>query len=191
MWKSQSVQTFFPETHQIFFPVQSPSRFVSKSAISMSLKKILEDAKANDEKTSIQILFLWLSMAISFNLFSFGAIQILYVQAFDSEKVVENLKFSPEITDRLKRRNLHPCIMRLNWRRNCLSQSECWSRRPGLQLYVAIVQLRTAGFLFKVECRRTSSCMVYLIRPIESSQKYHETGQCDPKLLARLVPQCM
>jgi hypothetical protein len=48
MWKPQSLQTFFPGTSRIFFPVQSTSRIVSKSAVSMSLKRVLEAAKVDD-----------------------------------------------------------------------------------------------------------------------------------------------
>ena len=54
MWKAQSVQTFFPETNQIFFPVQSTSRIISKSAVSMSLKRVLEAAKVDDGNASIR-----------------------------------------------------------------------------------------------------------------------------------------
>src|SRR5579864_179066 len=54
MWRIQPVQTFFQGINQAFFPIQSTSHFISKSAISMSLKRILEEAKANDEKTSIR-----------------------------------------------------------------------------------------------------------------------------------------
>src|SRR5436189_2528511 len=52
MWKIQSVQTFFSGTNQVFFPVQSTSRILSKSAVSVSLKRVLEAAKANDENAS-------------------------------------------------------------------------------------------------------------------------------------------
>ena len=54
MWKAQTVQTFFPETHKVFFPVQSTSHIMSKSVVSMSLKRVLEAAKANDENASIR-----------------------------------------------------------------------------------------------------------------------------------------
>jgi len=54
MWKSQPVQTFFSGPNQVFFPVQSTSRIVSKSAVSTSLKRVLEAAKADDGNASIR-----------------------------------------------------------------------------------------------------------------------------------------
>ena len=47
------MQTFFPETHQVFFHIQNGSQIVSKSAISLSLKRVLEAARAEDCNTSI------------------------------------------------------------------------------------------------------------------------------------------
>src|SRR5271169_645893 len=54
MWKTQPVQTFFQGTNQVFFPVQSTSRIISKSAVSTSLKRVLEAAKADDGNASIR-----------------------------------------------------------------------------------------------------------------------------------------
>src|SRR5271169_6729557 len=54
MWNTVSLQTFFPGTSRIFFPVQNPSRFVSKSAVSASLKRVLEAAKVDDGNASIR-----------------------------------------------------------------------------------------------------------------------------------------
>jgi hypothetical protein len=54
MWKTQPVQTFFQGTNQVFFPVQSTSRFMSKSTVSASLKRVLEAAKADDGNASIR-----------------------------------------------------------------------------------------------------------------------------------------
>ena len=54
MWKPQFVQTFFSETNRVFFPIQSVSRIVSKSAVSTSLKRVLEAAKADDGNASIR-----------------------------------------------------------------------------------------------------------------------------------------
>lgn len=48
------MQTFFQGTNKSFFPVQFTSQLVSKSAISVSLKTILEAAKADDENASIR-----------------------------------------------------------------------------------------------------------------------------------------
>jgi hypothetical protein len=51
-----------------------------------------------------------------------------------------------------------------------------------------VAQLLKAASSLKLDGDILQAAWCNNIRPIESSQKYHETGQCDPKLLCTLGP---